>query len=327
MPLQDVTVTINVAYPSPRIGLGRPVIFVQKVGASSYKEYTTLEALAVDYADGTPAHEKAKSIFLQPNRPDIVAVATYDTNIGAALAEFYNRPWHFALVAGDVATDQVAAAGFINDKDFKFVAVQVANDAGREAVKGKKRTLIFDHNVVGEHLDAAAVGNLGSLPVGSITWKFKDVKGITARYLTDTEIAAIDVDKAIAFVMKSGKPQLSEGWLANGEYIDVVHGQDWIKSDMENEIQNTLSQSDKVPYDARGINLIEAAATTTLQRGFSNGIIATKEDGLPDYTLVALSREQSDPQDRAARIYRGLSFEFGLAGAIHEARVKGVINI
>lgn len=30
MPLQDVSVKINVASPAPKIGLGRPVIFVQK---------------------------------------------------------------------------------------------------------------------------------------------------------------------------------------------------------------------------------------------------------------------------------------------------------
>lgn len=327
MPLQDVTVTINVAYPAPRVGLGRPVIFAQKAGAGTYKEYASLEALEGDFANNTPAYQKAKAIFDQPNRPDLVAVATYETDIGAALAQFYNRPWHFALVAGDIEADQVAAAGFINDKDFKFVAVQVNDDAGREAVKGKKRTLVFDHDVTGEHLDAAAIGNLASLPVGSITWKFKEVKGITPRYLTDTEIAAIDSDNAIAYVVKAGKAQLSEGWLANGEYIDVVHGQDWIKADMENEIQNALANADKAPYDARGIQLIEAAATTTLKRGYTNGIIAQTEDGLPDYTITTLSRNQVDPLDRADRIYGGLSFEFGLAGAIHEARIKGSIRV
>lgn len=327
MPLQDVTVSINVAYPAPRIGLGRPVIFTQKTGVPSYEEYSTLDALKTDYIETTATYKKAAAIFQQPNRPDIVAVATYDTSIGAALEEFYNRPWHFALIANDLEADQVAAAGFINDKEFKFVAVQVKDDAGREAVKDKKRTLVFDHNITDEHLDAAAIGNLASLPVGSITWKFKGVVGITPRYLNDTEIAAIDTDNAIAYVVKAGKAQLSEGTLSNGEYIDVIHGQDWVKADMENEVQHALSQADKLPYDHRGINAIEAAATTTLQRGFSNGIIAATADGLPDFTITALDRNQVDPADRANREYNGLSFEFGNAGAIHEARIKGSIRI
>lgn len=327
MALQDVTVTINVAYPAPKIGLGRPAIFTQKTGAATYTEYSTLEALEEDFANTTATYEKASIIFKQSNRPDTVAVATYDTDIEASLESFYNRPWHFALVANDLSADQVAAATFINDKDFKFVAVQVTDDAGRNAVLGKKRTIIFNHNVDGEHLDAAAIGELASRTVGSITWKFKGLKGVTPGEFNETELEAISVDNAIAYVMKAGKAQLSEGTLANGEFIDVIHGQDWIKADMENEVQYALQQADKLPYDSRGINAVEAAATTTLERGFKNGIVAVTDEGLPDYVITTLSRDQVDAQDRAERVYPGLSFSFGLAGAIHEARVQGAILI
>jgi hypothetical protein len=327
MPLQDVQVTINVAYPAPRIGLGRPAIFVQKVGVATYKEYTTLAALTLDYAIGTPAYQKAEAVFAQNDRPDVVAVATYDTAIETSLAEFYNRAWHFALVAGDVGVEQDAAALFFNEQEFKLLAVQVQDDVGREAVKGMKRVIAFNHDVVGEHLDAAAVGALGSLPVGSITWKFKELKGITATYPTQSELDAIELDNAIAYVMKAGKGQLSEGKLANGEYIDVIHGQDWIKADMENEVQYTLSRAAKLPYDARGIGALQAAATTALQRGFNNGIIGLTADGLPDFTITALTREESDVQDRNDRIYRGLAFDFSLAGAIHSVRINGQIRV
>lgn len=331
MPIQDVQVTINVAYPAPRIGLGRAVIFTQATGAPTYTEYTTLAGLEADYPKGTTVNSKAGTVFLQKNRPDIVAVATYETDIVDSLEEFYARPWHFALIANDVPAAQVAAATFIDSQEFKFVAVQVNGDEGREAVKGKKRVLVFDHNIASEHLDAAAVGHLSSLPVGSVTWKFHELKGVTPRDITQTELDQIEMDNAIAYVYKAGSGQLSEGTLANGEYIDVVHGQDWVKADMENEISHALAQAakfnSKLPYDSRGIGAIRAAALTTLERGFRNGIIAQNEDGLPDYTINALSRNESDPQDRNERIYRGLTFEFGLAGAIHEVRVTGAIRI
>lgn len=327
MPLQDVTVTININYPAPRVGLGRPVIFTQKTGEQSYKEYSTLDALKKDYAESTGAYKKANIIFMQPNRPDKVAVATYDTDLGAAMAAYYSKPWHFALLDSDDSAEQVKAAGFIGTKEFKFFAAQVKDKAGRDALKGKPRVIIFDHNIDGEYLDAAAVGNLASLPVGSITWKFKSLKGVTDRTLDEIEMAEIDNANANAYMLKAGKDQLSEGKLANGEYIDVLHGQDWVKADMENEIQYALQNADKAPYDTRGINLIEAAATTTLQRAFAKGIIAETEDGLPDYKITSLSRSQVDVQDRNERTYRGLSFEFSNAGAIHAVRVKGAINI
>lgn len=331
MPIKDVVVTINVAYPAPRVGLGRPIILVKKTGVKTYKEYTGLETLEADFAKGTPAHDKAKTVFDQANRPDVVAVATYDADIVESLVEFYGRSWHFALIAGDVPEDQLAAAVYFNDRDFKILAVQVSDDVEREALKGKKRVAVFNHDVEGEHLDAAAVGGLASLPVGSISWKFHTLRGVTGQQLTGTQLADIEIDNAIAYVVKSGVAQLSEGKLANGEYIDVVHGQDWVKADMENEIQHALVQAakfnSKLPYDARGIGAIRAAATTTLERGFNNGIVALTEDNAKDYTVFTKTRGESDPQDRNERIYSGLSFEFGLAGAIHEARVKGAINI
>lgn len=328
MPLKDVVVTINVANPAPRIGLGRPVIFTQAAGEPKYTEFSNIGALREVYPIGTTTEAKAGTVFAQTNQPDKVAVATYDTDVEDSLELFYNNAWHFALIANDDSDQQVQAASFMNDKDFKFVAVQVKDDAGREAVKGKKRTLIFDHDIVGEHLDAAAVGENGSLPVGSITWKFKSLKKVTPRYLSDVQMAAIDEDNSMAYVYKgTGKAQLSNGVLADGEWIDVVHGQDWVKADMENEVQYALEQNAKLPYDSRGIAVITAAAETTLKRAFNNDIIALLDDGSPDYTVSALTRDQVEATDRKERVYRGLSFEFGNAGAIHSVRIKGQINI
>lgn len=329
MPLKDVIVDISVSSPAPRVGLGRVLILTEAVGTPTYKEYASLDALAVDFASGTPAYAKASTVFSQNNRPDVVAVATYETGAPeAALDGFYNRGWHFVLLANDLAADQLEVATLVAAKDFKFFAALVDDNTGREALKNKKRTIVFDHNVAGEHLDAAAVGSLGSLPVGSITWKFKgNFVGITPRYLTESELAEVELDNALAYVMKAGKGQLTDGIDASGEFIDALHGKDFVKVDMENEIQYALQNADKVPYDARGIGLIDGAATTTLQRAYNQGIVAQTADKMPDYTITTLPREQVDPGNRAARIYAGLSFEFALAGAINEVRVKGQIRI
>lgn len=330
MPLKDVNVIIDLVKPAPKIGLGTPLILVEAVGAPAYKEYLSLEALATDYASGTAVHAKAQTILAQKNRPAKVAVASYEAGaVDAALDTFYNRAWHFALLAENKAADQLDVANLVAGKDFKFFVAQVDGNTGREALAGKKRTIIVDHDVAGEHLDAAIVGDLASLTVGSITWKFKGgFAGITARYLSEAQLVEIEADNAIAYIQKAGKAQLSEGYDATGEFIDVLHGQDFVKVDMENEVQYALQNAPKVPFDARGISLITAAATTTLQRAFGNGIIAQREDGQPSYTIQALSRDQVDAQDRAERNYKGLSFQFELAGAIHRVDpIKGEILI
>lgn len=329
MALQDVKVVINLAAPAPMIGLGKPLILTEKVGTSTFKEYFSLDALAVDFAEGTDTHTKAKTIFMQANHAPSVAVATYQTGApDSALLQYANREWHFALLTSNLSADQVKVAQFIDGLDFKFYAALVKVTANREALAPYKRTIIFDHPEAGEHLDAAAVGSLGSQPVGSITWKFKGgFAGITPRYLAEGELLEIEQDNALAYVVKAGKGQLSEGYTATGEYIDALHGKDFVKVTMENEIQTALQNAPKIPYDNRGIGLIEGAATTALQRAFTQGIIGVTEDGLADYTITALPRDEVNPSDRANRIYKGLSFRFSNAGAIHEVEVSGQIDL
>lgn len=328
MPLNDVTVSIDIKYPSPRIGLGRPLILAKKTGTATYKEYSRIDQVVGDFATSTPEYKKAKAYFEQENRADLLAIATYETDPAVTLLQFYKRAWHFALIANDLSADQIKAADFFNttSSKFKFGAYQVNTKIARTALKGKKRTIIFDHTIADEHLDAATLGDLASLTVGSITWKSKgEFVGITPRYLNDIEMAEIDSDKAIAYIMKSGKAQLSEGWLATGEFIDDLHGQDWVKVDMENEVQYAMQQAPKVHYDSRGISLLQAGATTTLQKAFNNGIIAQTDAGEARYTVSALSREQSDANDIVERIYRGLSFSYIPSGGIHTVPIKGEV--
>lgn len=327
MPIKDVIVNIDLATPAPRVGLGRILVLTEAVGTPSYKEYSSLEAIAADYPDGSAAHSVAETIFMQKDRPDVVAIATYETGAPeAALNAFYERAWHFVLLANDVAADQLKVSNLVEAKDFKFFGANVKDNTGREALKGKKRTIVFHHPVVGENLAAAAIATLGSREVGSITWKFKGgFAGVTAQYMIGSELAEVEADNALAYLYKAGKPQLSNGIDASGEYVDALHGKDFVKVDMENEIQYALQNADKVIFDNRGIGLITGAATTTLQRAYNQTIVAQTDDGLPDYEITALRRDEVDPGDRANRVYKGLSFRFSNAGAIHEVEVKGQI--
>ncbi|WP_205628791.1 hypothetical protein, partial [Acinetobacter baumannii] len=70
---------------------------------------------------------------------------------------------------------------------------------------------------------------------------------------------------------------------------------------MENNIQTAFANMDKVPYDSRGISLMEGQATTTLRRAFTNGIIAQDDNGSPLYTVTTKSRTEVPPEERANR--------------------------
>lgn len=337
MPLQDVTVSIELRKPSSLIGLGKPLIIAEKAGESTFKTYSSIDTVKPDFAETTEVYKKAAAVFAQDHRPSTLAIATYDPaatvtdpkTAAEAISKYYDHDWFFLLTADIELTDEVAVADYVEGKKFKMYVVKTTDAESRNAFKVKDYDYVIDfyHPTAGEQADAALVGELGSQEVGSITWKFKSLTGITPLGLNADELAAIHEDGAIAYVKKAGIAQTSEGITVSGEYIDVMHGKSWVKTNMENNIQSAFANNGKVSFDSRGIALFDSAATTVLQRAFAQGIIAADEDDNPIYTVTTVPRSKTLPADRASRVYNGLSFSFELAGAIHSAEIKGEILV
>jgi hypothetical protein len=336
MPAKDVTVNINLVKPVALIGLGRPLILANKAGSPVFKAYSDLDSVKTDYADSTNAYKKASAIFAQgSNRPDQVYIANYDPaadgestpgyTLTQAIDAYADKDWEFLILADAEQTDKIAIAPKIEALGIKFLVVKVEEEANRVAFKTYDRTIVFYHPVADENPDAALVGACGSQTVGSITWKFKTLVGITAQDFNSSEVTAIHANGAICYVTKAGIDQTSEGITGSGEYIDVLHGKDWIKVNMENSIQTALSNAKKIAFDNTGIGVLEGQVTNTLQQAFANGIIAADKDGQPIYSITALTRDEVSDADRASRTYNGLSFNFELAGAIHTATITGEI--
>ena len=332
MALQDVTVSIELSKPSGLVGLGKPLIITQKTGASTIKNYSDIANVKPDFAETTDAYKKAAAIFAQDNRPASIAIATYDPADATvktavdAVEKYFDNDWFFVLTAGAAIEDEIAVADYVEGKKVKFFAVKVTDDADLNAFKVKNYAyvIVFYHPT--DQLEAAAVGELGSQEVGSITWKFKTLTGITPVDMNADELQAIHDAGGNTYVTKAGIPQTSEGITASGEYIDVIHGKSWLKVNIENSIQQAFANNQKVSFDNRGIALLNGAVTTVLQKGFTQGIIATDNEGNPIYTVDTVSRDNTPAADRAARVYNGLSFSLELAGAIHEVNIKGEIT-
>jgi hypothetical protein len=335
VPLHDVTVTIDLVKPSGLVGLGKPLILAEKTGPSTIKNYSDITAVKADFAEDTNAYKKAAAILAQEHRPKELAIATYDptgTDVNSAseaVENYFWNDWFFVLTADAEQADKLAVADFVESQKFKFYAVKTTVATERQAFKAKAYDYVIDfyHPIAGEEADAALVGELGSQTVGSITWKFKTLTGITPIDVTTDELAAIHADGAIAYVTKAGIPQTSEGIVVSGEYIDVMHGKSWIKTNIENRIQTAFANNAKVSFDNRGISLLEGQITTVLQQAFANGIIAQDDDGKPLYTISAKSRDEIPAEERNSRVYNGLSFSFELDGAIHEANITGQILV
>ncbi|HHX0211998.1 TPA: DUF3383 family protein [Enterococcus faecalis] len=326
--ISDVNVKIDIMHPQPIVGLGNPAIFVQ--GAKQgYKEYTNLETLAKDFANATIVYKKADAIWKQDNKPYTISVITFEENkiADAAKSYFYND-WHFALLANFVEADALALSNLIEENEFKFLVIQTATVDELTVFTGNNLTIGLVHPLE-EFLDAALIGNTASLTVGSVTWKFRhNLVGITPNTLTTSQLQAIEKANAIAYVTKAGIPQTSEGKTLGGEFIDSLHGDHWVKSNIETKVQRLLSTTDKLTFDSNGIALLDTTVANVLETAFTNGIIdIVDETGVGNYSVTALSRQELNPDDIAARNYKGLSFKYKRSGAIHTVDVTGTIEV
>lgn len=338
MPIRDVTVTIDLQRPAGLIGFGKPLILGSKTGGAAYKEYSDLEGLSADFGPSTEVYKMAAALTGQgQNSPATFAVVAYDSgDVGAspvdALQASWDKDWYFLLTTeSDISTIK-ALADVVEGKGFKMFATRVGDEADLAVLKAQDydRTFVIyhsDQDELAKYPDAAWVGARGSQQVGSVTWKFAQLIGITADDIGLSTVQSVNAAGGNVYVMRGGQPRTGEGIVVSGEFIDVIMSKDWVQINIENAIQTLLNNSPKVPYTDAGIAQLEAATVNVLRAGYNQGIIAEDEDGLPLYSTDFPSRAETNSADRAQRKYTGATFSFELAGAVHEATIRGTITV
>lgn len=332
MAVKDVNVVIDVLHPASVAGLGRPLILT--AGSTvKYAEYKSIEALEADYDDATATYRLAQTIWAQKNKPEVICVASYvseSPTVGQTLGEvvetYYDKSWHFALLAASTSSERLELSNKIEDHDFKFAVVQVNSVGEITALKNNNHTIIYYHTNEGERLDGGVVGDAANLTVGSITWKFRaNLKGITPIEISSPDLDVIHAAGGNAYVTKAGVPQTSEGIVATGEYIDFYHGRDWIKANMETDLQKMLTENDKVPGNPNGVSLVGAVATSVLTTAGTQGIIDRNDQDQYDFNVYTNAFADGSQEDKKKRVYSGLSFDYKADNAIHKINVKGSV--
>lgn len=331
----DVSVKIDLTKPIGKLGFGVPLILLEKATkAVAYTEVSSVaEVVAAGFAVTTDVYKAAQLIYAQENAPKQIAVCAVTGDAVTALADntLVNKGWRQLIVIseGDDASavpDIITAVETLDGKLY-FAGLDVDDDTAI-TTSGIRRTVLFYCNATEDAPVpvAALVGDAAGREAGSFTYKNLILKGIEAQELSDAEIEAIHKKGGITFVSKAGDNVTSEGKVVGGEYIDIIDSEDYIIQQMAYRTQKVLNSTAKVPYTNNGIALLESVAIDVLQGAFNNGMIATKEDGSPDYSVSYALREDTTEENRAARKYLGGTFAFALAGAIHYVEITGTIT-
>lgn len=313
------------------------------VTGAQYTEYQTADAVSHYYDVTDPVYIKANNYFMQSAASDRVAVLEYPVGkLADALKAFWYYNWTFAIFADPVfpnnaaIDDAIIASNICEANKDHFLVLQAEQPAVYVPFYAQNYTIGLIHPIA-EPMDAAIIGATATLTVGSVTWKFRKLKGITAQRVTVQEKKAIDRVHAIAYIIVNGQGETSEGWVLSGDYIDSLHGDLWVKTNVGAKLEKYLQDTDKVPYDQRGINALAAIVSQVLQQAYEQGIILeqevydentgeTQSTGKGDFTVTATPRSAQSQMDLSKRHYGGLSFRYHRSGAIHTVTVNGIVQ-
>lgn len=357
--LLDVHVVLDVQTPTIPVNLGNMAIFV--VAPTNSSKGTPLDSSDVvedlvlsSYEEigdlginlGKDADAIAKGFFTQTGHGDKLYIYGVANSLDASETTkkfdlVCGDDWEFASIIPGIDNDITALSNGIEAIGRKFLVLSGTGFEGAVADTIAKLDALADAPfidntrtlmIIGTDEDAqynigALVGAIGNKTPGSVTWKFKGLQGSKPLNVSGSIVKkAVDTHVNL-YVTKAGKAQTSEGLTLSGDYIDALHADDWIRAELETQIQKLLQDNDKITFDANGIGQIEAVVTTVLRTATENGIILIdSETGMGKFTVTALSRDQMAAADVASRKYNGLSFEYSRAGAIHDVTIHGTID-
>lgn len=209
-----------------------------------------------------------------------------------------------------------------------IITIPVGDDTSSIAAKlnnaGYVRSFVIYHqDANSDYPECAWFGNCLPFQPGSETWAFKTLNSIAYSDLTTTQSNNVLNKEANTYQYIGGVGITQNGTVAQGEYIDIVRGVDWLTSTIQSYVYGVLVNSPKVPYTDAGITSIEAQIRRALDQGISNNFISAD----PEPVVMVPKAANVSSADKAARILRNVTFQATLAGAIQAVRIQGTVTV
>lgn len=301
------------------------------------RSYSSIAGVAEDFATTDSAYKMALAAFSQEVRLTRIKIGQKDVSEDwdealTAISEVDDVWYGLACDTVDAA-EIVEIAAWVEARTKIYIAkssdsdviTNSTTDVGSDLQDANyARTALLWHSLATTtYPDCAWLGNCLVRDPGSQTWKFKTLPAITVDSFTATQKDAM-IGKNVNFYERiAGVNITREGTMAEGEYIDVIRGIDWLTARIQERVYERLVNSPKVPYTNAGIAVIENCVREQLDIAVDRGVIAPE----PPYTVTVPDVLDTDSADRADRILRDVEFEGRLAGAIHSVTITGVVTV
>lgn len=328
-----------------RASFGIPLLvgeFADNKLGSSFGRAQSYSSLAEMYdagwGTGDNLYKMAKAIFSQSPKVSKIVVGRKDsgdsdweeTLIRISTAD---NTWYTLLVDTNADQDILNVAAYIEAVKKMYFAQVTDSDivsAGDTDVAHALKVLGYDRTVLiyhanakhDEHAGAAWVGEGLPWDIGSSTWAYKTLKGVTADTLTSAQEGFALGKNCNIYTTTAGVSITREGKAVSGEYIDIVMGLDYLESRLQENVYQAIVGNRKVPYDDGGITAIGGIVQATLNEAATKGIL--QADSIEVTVPLYKDIEQAD---RINRKLPDVKFSAVLQGAIHTVTIDGTVSV
>jgi hypothetical protein len=261
--------------------------------------------------------------------------ADYDTALNNIIV--VDNDWFgLAIVSNSEANiDDVADWAETNKKLFVAYSCDSGEAAGTGTIGSGLVSNAYDFTVPLWSMDApsfpaaAWLGRMLPTDPGAATWIYKRLRGVVVDSLTTTQQTNLETDMWSYYITIGSRPVTQTAKTASGEFVDIIVGIEWLKSEIKLTVWDILSASDKVPYTDAGVAIITSAVAGVLQQGVSRGLLdpGDPENEIDPPAVTAPKVADVPTSDRANRHLPDVFFSGRLAGAIHKTAIEGTLTV
>jgi hypothetical protein len=250
-----------------------------------------------------------------------------------------NNDWYALSVSARIMSEQQQVAQWTqaNEKlcclatgDQTVVDSETGDIGAWVKLNGLDRVIVFYHPDCGEKEgvllesdpipEAALFGLMLTKQPGSPNWKFKQLKSVPTFDLSEGQYSNAMAKNVMIYPLVADVATTMEGKTGGGEFIDVIHGCDWLKARIQNLVFTALVQNDKVPFTDAGIQQIVSPLRDAMDEGVRYLILASYDVEAPKAADVSII-------DKGRRYLPDVSAEGPLAGAINSTTIRVTVKL
>ncbi len=216
--------------------------------------------------------------------------------------------------------DAVSTKRLLAGVDLELSHLDIAK--ALKASNGARRIFAIFKDAKDNYPAAAWMGKMLAQQPGSASWAFKDLEGIKKSKInthTEEQLKEALVNRHIDI---NNVGITLDGKVSKDEYIDIIHGIDWLHVRMQERLLRLFVLNNKIPYTAKGIDLVRCEILAQLSDAVSRGFLAADPEPLVSIPNI----EDIDESKRNERKLPDVCFSARLAGAIHEIEIRGTVT-